>query len=367
MVNMLVLMYNHGQQKLKVKWRGMKKLLHILAALSVLALTVFVGSQVNAQSAGVGINPRIDHTIRPGETATGRLLVSNLNRNVPLKVNIKIVDFSAYDDTGTPKLMTAENAEQTAWSLKPYLSLPQSVDVAPGESKYIDYSIKIPQNVGAGSYYSAVQYQTVGADGGNVALNAAPTTLAFVTVPGRASELLVMEKFGAFQTTSGAEGSFRSFFITKSPQKLAYRLTNNGSVAESPKGSIIVKNIFGKEVLNIPNANPKDNLALIGQTRRFEVCLKSTTSQVQTENGQRIVSEDCEDPKLAPGIYTATMALYYGLNGNNTQEINATTTFWYMPLWFIGIIVVILAGIAGGIFFLRKKLIGGTTKTRRRK
>lgn len=344
----------------------MKKLLHILAALGLVVITGFVGTNVSAQSTGVGINPRVDHTIRPGEIATGRLMVSNLNRSQPLTVNVKIVDFSAYDETGTPKLLTAENAEQTAWSLKPYLSLPSKVDVAAGETKHIDYSIKIPQNVGAGSYYSAIQYQAVGADGGNVALNAAPTTLAFVTVPGRATELLSLKQFGAFQPTNDG-GSFRSFFTTREPQKLAYRVENSGTIAENPKGSILVKNIFGKEIAQINNANPKDSLALIGQTRRFEVCIQGSTKSTQTETGEKVVSEDCESPKLAPGIYTAELALYYGINGSNTQEITAKTTFWYMPLWFIGVIVVILAGIAGGIFMLRKKLVGGSVKNNRRR
>jgi len=345
----------------------MKKLLQIMAALGLVVVTGLVGANVSAQSTGVGVNPRIDHTIRTGETATGRLLVSKLNRSQPLTVNVRIVDFSAYDETGTPKLMTADNAAQTAWSLKPYLNLPETIEVAAGEQKYIDYSIKIPDNVGAGSYYSAIQYAAVGGDGGQVALNAAPTTLAFVTVPGRATELLTLDKFGGYQANENSQGGFKSFFTTRAPQQLAYRLTNSGTVAENPKGSIIIKNIFGKEVATIKNANPKDNLALIGQTRRFDVCIKSKTTEAQTDNGQQVATEECENPKLAPGIYTATMALYYGINGSNTQEINAKTTFWYMPVWFIIVLVVIVALIALGIYFLRKKLIAGRVKSRKRK
>lgn len=345
----------------------MKKLVQIMAALGLVVITGLVGAQVSAQSTGVGVNPRVDHTIRPGESATGRLLVSNLNRSADLTVTVKIVDFSAYDETGTPRLLTADNAEQTAWSLKPYLNLPSTVEVPAGEQKYIDYSIQIPQNVGAGSYYSAIQYIATGQDGGNVALNAAPTTLAFVTVPGRATELLTLDKFGAYQATNDNKGGFKSFFTTRAPQQLAYRLTNSGTVAESPKGSIIVKNIFGKEVATIDNANPKSNLALIGQTRRFDVCLKSATREAQAENGQQVSNVECEDMKLAPGIYTASAALLYGINGSNTQEINATATFWYMPVWFIIVVLVILALIALGIFFLRKKLMAGRVKTRKRK
>ena len=43
---------------------------------------------------------------------------------------------------------------------------------------------------------------------------------------------------------------------------------------------------------------------------------------------------------LWPGMYTVTADMYYGQNGNTTQEITSKAVFWYMPWWFIVICIV---------------------------
>jgi len=347
------------------KWRDMKKLLQLVAVLSLFVATVFVGSHTNAQSTGLGVNPRKDLTVYPGKSISDQLYVSNLNKSVAAKVNINVVDFKSNGETGTPALQLQENAPQTPWSLKPFINVPKSVDLGPGESKYIPFSIRIPEGQGAGSYYSAIKYDPQPGQGSDtVVISGAPSQLVFVTVPGKATELMNLKKFGGYVIKEGEEnGKFKSFY-TSQPQKLAYLLQNAGNVAESPSGSIQIKNLFGKQVKFIKNANPKENLALIDQTRRFEVCIESQTKEVE-QDGRKTKVESCKNPGLLPGIYKANMSLFYGINGSNTQEINATATIWYMPWWFIGIILVILAVIAFAIYKIRTKLVG--TKTHRRK
>jgi hypothetical protein len=125
------------------------------------------------------------------------------------------------------------------------------------------------------------------------------------------------------------------------PQTLAYKLKNNGNVTESPVGSITLKDMFGHEQ-TINDINPNRSLALIGQARTFTSCIKLKTEDVNF-NGGTTKAAECAAPNLWPGMYTATLDAFYGQNGNNTQEIIKTATFWYLPWWFLLLVVAALA------------------------
>ncbi|MGD0284219.1 MAG: hypothetical protein ABSB12_01295 [Candidatus Saccharimonadales bacterium] len=310
---------------------------------------------VSAQSNGLGITPREDYTINPGQSISDKLYLSNLSSTQPLKVSVKIIDFEAANNSGTPELLIAPNAPQTAWSLKPFLTIPNTVSVTAGGSTYIPFTITIPTNQGAGSYYSAIEYAAKSVSGqGNVGVAASSATLIFVTVPGKTTEFMKLIKYGAFiPNPDGQTGQFSNWYFTSAPKELAYLLENEGNVAEKPSGSILLKNIHGKVIREINDANPNDSLALIDQTRRFEACIIAGQQKVSSTNGQIATQIICENPKLSPGRYTAELAIYYGLNGNPTQQILATTTFWYLPFWFL----IIVFGGLGIIIYMIYKLI----------
>src|ERR1700733_8012910 len=102
-------------------------------------------------SSGLSITPRKDYTIEPGKSVKDRLTIANLNGTLPLYITLRVIDFTFTDDTGTPKLMLAQNAPQTTWSLKPFVNLPSGiVQIPAGASKTIDYTVSVPANQGAG-------------------------------------------------------------------------------------------------------------------------------------------------------------------------------------------------------------------------
>jgi cbb3-type cytochrome oxidase subunit 3 len=188
----------------------------------------------------------------------------------------------------------------------------------------------------------------------------------FVTVPGEAREQLNMVQFGAYvDGKDGATGQFKSFFFGSAPEKLAYRLENKGNVAESPVGSIVVKDMFGRQIKSIDSANPKSQLALIGQTRRFEVCLSTKKVEIKGPAGQTSEQDVCDKPSLMPGRYTAELAAFYGINSDNNQEIRASATFWYLPAWFIIVVVLLIVAVAFVIYRLTHKLKRRTRRSRR--
>lgn len=335
----------------------------VLAALALLVLTAYVPAQpASAQSASLSIAPKKNYVIEPGDSVSDKLTIRNLDANNALTLNLSVIDFTYTDNGGTPKLILDKNVDPTTWSLKPYMTIPDSVTVDPGQSKSVDLSVDIPSKLGAGSYYSAIIYSTGAPDGGNVGLAASGVTLAFVTVPGTVKEDLTLKKFGAYDKTAKGDLKGYKFLMTTEPSVIGYTLENKGNVVEAPVGTIKLKSMFGQEY-TINEVNPSRSLALIGQTRTFNACIKLQSQDVNFK-GTDAEAETCASAGLWPGLYTATAQLYYGQNGNYTREINGAATFWYLPLWFIVIFLILLLILAFYIWRTVVWIRGGSFKLR---
>lgn len=348
----------------------MKKLYRLFAAFAVLLAFVVIPSvaQVNGQSNALAISPRKDYNLKPGESVEDTLTVTNRNTTDPLNLELKVVDFQAQDESGTPQLMR-NSTERTAWSLKNYIEMPQQVTVNPGETIRVPIVISMPNDIGAGSYYSAIEYSATGPTAEDrVNISASGVSLIFVKVPGQAKQQLTFMQFGAFVPEGASGGSFKGIFFSDKPEVLSYRLRNDGNIAEQPAASIVVKDSFGNVKYTIEDANPKDQLALRGQTRRFDACINPEDTTQTTESGTDINAVVCGDTNFTPGRYVAELSVLYGENGNETREITAKATFWYLPWWFIGVMVVALAVIAGfGLYLYKRVQEYRGRKTRRRR
>lgn len=341
----------------------------ILAALAVFVAAAYVlpvaPAAAMTSSAALSIVPKKNYTIEPGKSIKDTLVIRNIDNERPLVLNLRVVDFSYTDNGGTPKLMLDEDAPQTTWSLKPFMTVPKTVTIAPNESKSVDMGISIPANHGAGSYYSAIVYSSGASEGGNVGLSASGVTLVFTSIPGDVKEDLKLTKFGAYQL----KDQNYSYINTSAPDSIGYTLKNNGNVTAAPTGSITMKHIFGKEKV-ITDVNPNQSLALIGQERVFTACIKLKTEEVDF-NGDKRESNVCAKPSLMPGYYSLDLNLLYGQNGNQTKEVTGAGGFWYLPWWFILLsLIVILVVVFYSIKTYRaiqSKLYGSKPKRKSRR
>lgn len=347
----------------------MRKIFRLLAVMAVLAGFVAVQlGQVSGQSNALAISPRKDYNLRPGESVEDTLTITNRNTQDPLNLKLTVIDFQAQDESGTPQLMR-DARDRTAWSLKNYIDMPQQVVINPGETVRVPITITMPNDIGAGSYYSAIEYAATGETAEDrVNISASGVSLVFVKVPGQARQQLTFEQFGTFVPADGGSGgAYKGIFFSEKPKVLAYRLKNEGNIAEQPNASIVVKNFSGKTVYTIADANPKKQLALRGQSRRFDACINPEDITQTTESGTDINAVVCADTSFAPGRYTAELTVLYGENGNETREITAKATFWYLPWWFVGLIVVGLAIVAGIVLYIYRRVADvRSRKTRRR-
>ena len=329
----------------------------VLAAFAVLlAATYALPASVSAQSAALSIPPKKNYIVDPGDSLDDTLMIRNVDNVMPLQLYLRVIDFTYTDEGGTPKLMLDENAPQTTWSAKPFIGVPQSVEIPAGGNMSIPIQVNVPQNQGAGSFYSAIVYSTTAPDGGNVGLAASGVTLAFISVPGKVTEDLKLTKLGAYDLTANESSDGYRFITGDEPKAIGYTLQNNGNVTASPVGSLTLKDIFGRETV-ISDINPNGSLALIGQTRTFTACIKIKEVDVNV-SGSTAAGKTCDNSGLWPGLYAVTADIFYGQNGNNTNEIVKTAYFWYLPLWFIVAVIIILLIIGYFIFKLVRKIKG---------
>ncbi|HEY0965349.1 MAG TPA: hypothetical protein VGE13_02615 [Candidatus Saccharimonadales bacterium] len=319
----------------------------VFAALAVIVAASYGVPSLPASavsSASLSIVPKKSYTISPGKSVKDTLVIRNLDRDVPLSLNLRVIDFTYTDDGGTPKLMLDEDAPQTTWSLKPFLTVPKTVTIPPLESRTLNMSVAIPAGHGAGSYYSAIVYSSGSSDGGNVGLSASGVTLVFTQIPGKVKEDLKLEQFGAYKTQTQTSKAGYTFFATDEPQVMAYTLKNGGNVTEAPSGSITIRGLFGNERV-IGDVNPNSSLALIGQTRTFTSCIQLDAQEVEF-SGTKTKTHKCVSPGLWPGFYTASLDLYYGQNGNATHEVKGTASFLYLPWWFILVALIVILAVS---------------------
>ena len=347
----------------------MKRIFRTLAVLAILPVLIISQlGQLNAQSNALIITPRKDYTLEPGESVSDTLRITNRDPQNPLNLKLTVADFTSEDETGTPLLLES-NTPKTAWSLRDYITLPDQVIVEPGQEARVPITLDIPADLGAGSYYSAIEYAAVNDIAEDkVNISASSITLMFVKIPGQAKQQLNFEQFGAFKpNNTGNGGSFAGLFFSDKPTVMAYRLENQGNIAEQPTATIIIKDFRGEEIYTIEDANPRDQLALRGQTRRFDTCIVTETIEQNTQTGGEFNAVVCGDTDFKPGRYTAELSVVYGENGNETREITAHTTFWYLPWWFVGVISLALALVAGFILYVIKRIKNYRgRKTRRR-
>ena len=336
----------------------MKRLKGIVLVALALTLTVLSvpPESASAQSSALSIAPRKDYVIESGKTINDKLTIRNIDRANDLNLYLQVVDFTYQDDSGTPKLLLNGDAEPTPWSLKKFITIPEMVNVKAGGSASVDFKIKVPSQVGAGGYYSAIVYSTSAPSGGNLGLAASGVTLAFVNVPGQMNEDLKIQKFGSYDSKTK---SYRYLNFSE-PMNMAYTVVNNGNVFEAPAGTITLKSMFG-QTYNIDNINTNKSLALIKQERTFQACIKTAAQKVDFQ-GSSAEANSCVGAGLWPGLYTASIDLFYGQNGNTTKEITKIAYFWYLPLWFIVIVVIVALALAFYIWRLVVMLRGGSFK-----
>ncbi len=305
-----------------------------LSAITLLSasLLVPVAAQTNDNKSANGyqISPvRSEFTIEKGKSDTLTISIQNPS-DVPASAKAIVNNFVASEDeSGTPRLILADNAEPPKNNFKTLISDIPDVQLAAKERKDVPVKITIPADAHSGGYYGAIRFVPSNpTQESTVGLTASVGTIVLVTVPGDLNLKLDLVQLSAAQN-----GKAKSFF-TSGDVDILTRLKNDGDIHLKPFGRVTVKSMFGKTVSSYEfnNTEPRANI-LPGSIRKFDDKLGKL--------------------KLL-GRYTIESNLGYSSGGGDL--ITSKASFWYVPAWAIVVLVVLVLAIIGGIYWLIRKL-----------
>lgn len=312
-----------GNKGVLVKQRVQKNVRLVLAFVAGLLMLASMPS-LSASAAETTANTlkvtpvRSDIQIAAGETKTVQVTVTNLTGG-QIRVRPIANDFIAGDERGTPALILDAKDFAPTHSLKRFMKPIADVIIPAKQSKVVDVVITVPKDAQTGGYFGAVRFAPTTPDGGGqVNLSGSVASLILMTVPGPVTERLNLTNFDIQQN-----GQTNWQFRTPDSLQLAFRMENKGSVQEGPFGKISVKN--GDKVVysvDFNNQNPRD-MILPDSARRWDIPLEKIE---------------------AFGYYTVSATFTYG---QKNQTIEATKTFWVVPLAYligalVGLVVLIL-------------------------
>lgn len=310
-------------------------------------VSVYLIAPVLAQSSQTGngfiISPvRHAPTIEKGKTDVLSLTLTN-PADVPVTARMTINDFVASDkEDGEPKLILDEKTPLPKNSFKSLVDPLADIQLKAKEKKILSVAIKVPEEANSGGYYGAIRFEPVTPNNsqGNVGLSASLATIVLVRVPGD-----LIERLDLLELTAGQNGHVKSF-ISKGDVSVITRLKNEGDIHVKPFGKITVKNIFGKVIYEgeFNSAQTEDSRATIlpGSIRKFENNLGKFEFNFKSN----------KKPLL--GRYTIEANL--GISQGSGDIVSSRTSFWYLPLWSIIVLLIILAGLVGGGYLIYRRL-----------
>lgn len=310
---------------------SIKRRLLILAA--VVTAAGFIGgcldTPASAQAAsanaaqGIEISPAlVELNAAKGNTYVIKLTVTNVTSS-DLTYNTSVDDFTAKDETGSPRVVLDSQLPETA-SIKTWLGTVEGFTLKSRQSRIISVQVTIPEQAEAGGHYGVLRFSGRAPElkDTGVGLSASAGVLMLIRVDGA-----ITEKASLVSFLSAKDDTRRSFFET-SPIDFVARIKNEGNIHIKPVGSIEVRDMFGGLVTTLPVNENKSNV-LPESIRRFEA----------TYSSQWMI-----------GRYTANLAVGYGTTG---QAITSTISFWVIPYKLLLAALLVL----GTIIFVLSRLV----------
>ncbi len=286
----------------------MKKIiLPILFLFTSLLLPV----SVNAQSAlGLSaIPPRLEITVKPGESVTKTIKVRNESKVEKIITTI-VKDFIVVDDSGTPIQIDSKDVSNR-WAASSWVQVSSDkLILKPGETRSLSVTIIAPENALPGGHYAMILHSpnndTVLSETGAV-IQTNVGTLVYITIPGQINEAANIKDFSA------------PFFSEYGPIPFKAIITNLSDVHISPLAVINVTNFLGLKTASLPLSN---------------INIFPYTSREYTATLNR---------QLMLGKFKAQLTAIYGSTG---QIATGTIFFWVIPwkliITLIAIVVIII-------------------------
>lgn len=192
------------------------------------------------------------------------------------------------------------------------------VNIKPGETKSVNFILKIPADAVAGSYYLGLAVEPVLEKSDQSSLATRLVSLLTLEVKGLVQESVIIEKWMLEASVVGAKN-----------WKFDLGLKNNGSIEVLMQGKIAIRNWRGEEIFSEPIILGNKLLAGSKRVLRPEIILRNDIN--------------------LPGLYSAQVKINYG---RANQIVSAIAYVWYFPKWSK-----IVLGVAASFLILLTALV----------
>ncbi|MBR0467427.1 hypothetical protein IJJ53_00715 [Candidatus Saccharibacteria bacterium] len=258
--------------------------------------------------------------LEPGKTYTGKITVANSSdatSDLPYKVSV--APYSVLGEKYEADLTTMSNRSM----LVDWITIENAKgNLKPNESAEVNFTITVPETAPAGGQYASIliteDTETAASQGLALSSVFEMASLVYADVAGetvREGEIL--------------ENNIPSF-VTATPVKVDALIWNNGNVHEKATLVLEAKNLItGETILPSEQVTGRYNETIMPETTR------------RTEY-------DIMDLP-AVGVVRISQTIYY--NGETSVE---TQDVVILPVWFMGLIVILVGVIIGGIVAIVK-------------
>lgn len=258
-------------------------------------------------------------TVDPGANQMIVVKIKNSEKdNLAFKLNVLGME---QDEDGKPIFERGINIAES-W-VYPENNL---VNIKSGETKSVNFIIKIPDDAVSGSYYLGLVVEPVLEKSSQNSLATRLISLLTLETKGLVRESVIVEKF---ESLSGVDEEKKI--------KFDLNLKNNGTIEVLMLGKIAIRNWKGEEIFSEPIILGNKLLAGSKRVLHPEIILKNNI--------------------ILPGLYSAQIKINYG---RTNQIVSAIAYVWYFPAWS----KIVLGAAALFIILLISFLVKKSRKTR---
>ncbi|KKR17864.1 MAG: hypothetical protein UU65_C0004G0087 [candidate division CPR2 bacterium GW2011_GWC1_41_48] len=269
----------------------------ILSVALVSAPKLLKAADGGPESRGITVvPPNFELYANPGEGITEKLRVKN-ESSVQSTFQIVVEDFKAQGEDGGVELVDKEQSNST-FSLAKWIEPDvKTLTLGPGEEKALNFRVNVPKDAEPGGHYASILV-SMGGDGN---LNTSGASVA-----SRIGSLVLLRVSGNVKEETTVESFTAPKYSEKAPVNFGLRVKNAGNNHVRPKGTIVITDIFGRKVAEVP-------------LNGLNVLPNNTIRKMDTE---------WKHDGLLANRYTATLVATYG---QQNKPLSASVSFIVFP------------------------------------
>ncbi len=287
----------------------------LVAALAtvLMPLPAHGGSAGEEAYAGLTVSPPlVQLPVEPGQELTQTFSVYN-EGGAPERLTVDLLDWAPGEDGASVVFPD----EPTEFAMAEWMSIsPKTVIVPAQHSMEFTLTVDVPKTAGPGGRYGAVNFRPVRPTvPGAVQVEQVVSALVLLEVAGDVAQGASLTEFGTrTRAVTGSRSDAEPETVLSTPAfDFFARIRNTGNVHLRPTLIVEVTNLFGGTGATVDNTGPQatKGLVLPASTRAYRVPMQG---------------------RLWPGFYRARLTAAYA---DGQPPLAATTSFWYLPMWFL--------------------------------